>query len=326
MMNRRAFVTGLGAVLAAPVVINAQSTAKAFRIGILGCCSPSRPESAGLWAAFFAGLQEHGYVEGRNVVIAGRYYGDAIEQLPALAAELVRMPVDVIVVGAVPAPEVAKRATSTIPIVLTNHGDPVGSGLAASLAKPAGNITGVSMPSVASKRLQLLKEAIPNLTRAVVCLDSKPLGEFRLSELELAARSLRLQLDVVEMRAPSEFTEAFSRATRKRADALIVVGGIVFFRHRAQLVELAAKNGLPTMYGTREFVEAGGLMSYAPDFRESYRRAARYVAAILKGAKPGDLPIEQSTKFEFVINLKTAKALGLTIPPSLLLRADQVIE
>ena len=260
-MNRRAFVTGLGGILAMPVVVRAQSAAKVFRIGLLGCCAPSSPESAGLWGAFFAGLREHGYVEGRNVIVEGRYYGDTIERLPALAAELVRMPVDVIVVGAVPAPEVAKRATSTIPIVLANHSDPVGSGLAESLAKPAGNITGVSMPSVGSKRLQLLKEAIPNLTRVVVWLESNALGEFRLSELELAARSLRVQLEVVEVRAPSEFAEAFSRATRKRADALIVGGGIVFFRHRAQLVALATETRLPAMYSTREFVEAGGLMS-----------------------------------------------------------------
>jgi putative tryptophan/tyrosine transport system substrate-binding protein len=289
---------------------------KYFESGFWGAARRAAPNPQGSWAAFFAGLRDHGHVEGRNIVIEGRYYGDAIERLPALAAELVRMPVDVIVVGAVPAPEIAKRATSTIPIVLTNHSDPVGSGLVKSLAKPAGNITGVSVTNVGSKRLQLLKEAIPNLTHVVVLVDST--GEFHLSELELVARSLGVQLEVVEVRAPSEFAEAFSTATRKRAGALIVFGGIVSFRHRARLVELATATRLPAMYPTREYVDAGGLMVYAPDLRESYHRAARYVDGILKGTKPGDLPIELSTK--------TAKALGLTIPQSLLLRADQVIE
>jgi putative ABC transport system substrate-binding protein len=324
-VNRRAFVMGLGVALVTPRFAPAQTPSKIFRIGLLGCCSPTSTEAAGLWAAFLEGLRER--VEGRNVTIDGRYYGENLERLPALAEELVGAPVDVIVVGAVPAPEVAKRATSTIPIVLTNHEDPVGSGLAASLAKPARNITGVSLINVGSKRLQLLKEAIPNLSSVVVLLDSNArAGALRLSDLESAARSLKVQLQVVDVRTPSEFTEAFSRATRKRAGALIVVGGIVFFRHRARLVELATENRLPAMYPTREYVEAGGLMVYAPDLRENYHRAARYVDAILKGTKPGDLPVEQSTKFELVINLKTAKALGLTIPPSLLLRADHVIE
>jgi putative ABC transport system substrate-binding protein len=326
-VSRRAFVTGVGAVLAAPLFVQAQAPSKIFRIGLLGCCSPSSTEAAGLWAAFLDGLREHGYVEGRNVVIDGRYYGDSLERLPALAEELVRVPVDVIVVGGVPAPEAAKRATSKIPIVLTSHGDPVGSGLVPSLAKPAGNITGVSATNVNSKRFQLLKEAMPRLTSVAVLLDANvPYRGLLLSELEVAARSLKVQLEIHEVRAPAEFADAFSTAAKNRAGAIILVGGIVFFSHRADLAQLAAKSRLPAMCPTREYAEVGGLMSYAPDLRDSFHRAARYVDRILKGTKPGDLPIEQSTKFEFVINLKTAKALGLTIPPSLLLRADQVLE
>jgi putative ABC transport system substrate-binding protein len=331
MISRRTFIGTLaGGLLAAPLAAEAQQATKVFRIGLLGCCSPTSPESAGLWGAFLQGLRELGYVEGQNIVIEGRYYGDSIERLPALTAELVRLQVDVIVVGGSPAPEAAKRATSAIPIVMTSHSDPVGSGLVASLARPAGNITGLSIATTAlgGKRLQLLKEAVRGLISVVgLSNPSVQVDALDLRELEVAARSLKVQLHVVEVRAPSEFTEAFSLARKKRAGALLVFpGGALFFADRAQLVELAAKSRLPAMYPGREYAEAGGLMAYAPDLRDSFRRAAGYVDKILKGAKPADLPVEQPTKFELVINLKTAKALGLTIPRSLLLRADEVIQ
>jgi putative ABC transport system substrate-binding protein len=291
--------------------------------------SEGSPEAARVWAGLFEGLRELGYVEGQNMVIEGRYYGDSIERLPALAAELVRLRVDVIVVGAPPAPEAAKAATSTIPIVMANHNDPVGSGLVASLARPAGNVTGLSLitPELRGKQLQLLTEVVPKLSRvAVLSNPTVPFHTLEVRELEAKARSLTLQLHVVEAKAPSEFTDAFSVATRKRAGAVVALGGSMFFANRVRLAELAAKSRLPAIYPLREYAEAGGLITYGTNIRDSFRRAAGYVDRILKGAKPGDLPIEQPTKFDLVINLKTAKALGLTIPPTLLLQADQVIQ
>jgi putative tryptophan/tyrosine transport system substrate-binding protein len=266
-MNRRAFVTGLGAVLAAPLFAQAQAPSKIFRIGPSRVLSPTSTEAAGLWAAFLEGLRERGYVEGRNVAIAGRYYGDKPERLPALAEELVRVPVDVIVVGGSPAPEAAKRAMSTIPIVLTSHGDPVGSGLVASLARPAGNITGVSARNVHSKRLQLVKEAMPRLTSVGVLLDANvPSRGPLLSELEVAARSLKIQLEIIEVGAPSEFADAFSAVANKRAGAMIIVGSPVFFSHRARLAELAAKSRMPTMCPSRGTQRQVGLWRMRPMF------------------------------------------------------------
>jgi putative tryptophan/tyrosine transport system substrate-binding protein len=329
VIDRRAFVAGTLALLAAPLDTEAQPPAKIHRIGLLGGSSPTSPEASHLWGAFFQGLRDLGYVEGQNVLIEGRWYGDRSERLPALAAELVRLPVDVIVAGTAPSPEAAKRATSTIPIVMANHSDPVASGLVASLARPGGNVTGLSSvgPELSGKQLQLLKETLPSLSRvAVLTNPTIPSQALSVREMEVAARSLKLQLQVVEARAPSEFADAFSAATRERAGGLVVLGGSVFFAHRPRLVELAAQNRLPTMYGPREFAQVGGLMAYGVDIRDSWRRAAGYVDRILKGAKPADLPVEQPTKFELVINLKAAKALGLTIPPSVLARADQVIE
>jgi len=329
MIDRRTWLLGSLGLFAAPLVAEAQSPARVFRIGLLGGSSPTSPEASHVWAGFFQGLRELGYLEGQNVVIEGRYYGDSIERLPALAADLVRLPVDVIVAGAPPAPETAKRATSTIPIVMANHSDPVGTGLVASLARPGGNVTGLSLvaPELRVKQLQLLKEAVPRLMRvAVLSNPAIPFHARDLKDLEVAARSLKVRLQVVESRAPSDFTEAFSVATKGRAGALIILSGSMFFAHRARLAELAAKSRLPSMSLLREYAEAGGLMTYGADVRDSFRRAAGYVDRILKGAKPGDLPIEQPTKFELVINLKAAKALGLMIPPSVLLRADHVIE
>jgi putative ABC transport system substrate-binding protein len=323
-MDRRTFIGAFaGGLLAAPMVAHAN----AFRIGILSGSPPTGPEAAHIWGGFFQELRELGYAEGRNIVIEGRYYGDSVERLPTLAAELVQLQVNVIVAGAPPAPEAAKRATSTIPIVMINHNDPVGSGLVASLSKPTGNVTGMSLatPALRGKQLQLLKEVVPKLT-SVAVLWSPTGPSLELRELEVAARSLNLQLQVVEARTSSEFPAAFAAAMKQRAGALFVYGGSVYFANRARLVELAAESRLPAMYGVKEFVQAGGLMAYGVDLRDSARRAAGYVDKILKGAKAGDLPIEQPTKFELVINLKTAKALGLTIPQTMLLRADEVIQ
>ena len=327
-MDRRTFNVGVAlGLLAAPLVARAQLPAKVFRIGILSSSTPTSPEARHIWEGFFQGLRELGYVEGREFVVEGRYYGDNVERLPTLAAELVNLHVDVIVAGAPPAPEAAKHATSTIPIVMINHNDPVGSGLVASLSKPAGNVTGMSMATVAlrGKQLQLLKEVVPGLTSVAVIWSPAGLSH-ELRELEVAARSLKLQLQIVEAQIPNEFPAAFAAATKLRTGAVLLYGGSVYFAHQAQLVELAAASRLPAMYGVKEFVVAGGLISYGVDLRDSARRAAGYVDKILRGAKVGDLPIQQPTKFELVINLKTAKALGIAIPQSVLLRADEVIQ
>jgi putative ABC transport system substrate-binding protein len=319
-------VLALG-LLAVPFAAEAQSLAKVFRIGLLGGTSP---EVSPFWREFFQRLRVLGYVEGQNVAFEGRWYGDNTDRLPALAAELVQIPVDVIVAGVAPAPEAAKRATSTIPIVMTGHPDPVGSGLVASLARPGGNVTGLAIvsPELRAKQLQLLKEVLPRLTRVAVLSDPRnPSHALVLREVDVAARSLKVKVQILEARAPAQFAEAFSAATKERAGALIVIGaGTTHFVHRARLVELAAQSRLPTMYPVREFAEAGGLMAYGVDLRDSFRRAAGYVDRILKGARPADLPVEQPTKFELVVNLKTAKALGLTIPPAVLARADEVIQ
>ena len=326
MIDRRTLLIGCLSVVAGPLVANAQAPAKMFRIGLLGGSTPTSVEARHVWQGFFQELRDRGYVEGQNVVIEGRYYGDNLDQLPALAVELARLQVDVILAAAPPAPEAAKRATSTIPIVMANHSDPVGSGLVASLARPGGNVTGLSMltPQMRAKQLQLLKEILPRLTRVAflrnpdIPLDSR--------ELEVMARSLGIRAQLVQARTSNEITEAFSAATRERAEALSVLAGSMFFAHRTLIAELALKSRLPTVYLLKEHAEAGGLLTYGIDVRDNFRRAAGYVDKILRGAKPGDLPIEQPTKFELVINLKTAKALRLSIPRSVLVRADQVIE
>jgi putative ABC transport system substrate-binding protein len=326
-VDRRVFTTGALAVVAAPLPARAQAPAKVPRIGVLGGTSP---EVSPVLRGFFQRLRELGYVEGRNVVIEGRYYGDRLDQLPALAAELVALPVDVILAGAAPAPEAAKRATSTIPIVMGGmHPDPVGSGLVASLARPGGNVTGIALEisEFRGKQLQLLTEAVPRLGHVAVLTDpANPPHAGELGGVERAARLLKVRLRVLEVRAPGDFAEAFAVATRERADALLILGGSMFFTHRARLAELAVQSRLPTMHGAREFAQAGGLMSYGADVLASFRRAGDYVDKILKGAKPADLPVEQPTKFDMAINLKTAKALGLTIPPAVLARADEVIQ
>ena len=301
-----------------------------YRLGLLGGSPPTAHEaSARLWEAFFDGLRELGYVEGRNFRVEGRWYGEQPERLPALAAELVRLEVDVIVAGATPAPEAAHRATATIPIVMASHADPVGSGLVVSLARPGKNVTGLSTLSseLVGKQLQLLKEVVPGISRVGLLRNpTVPVQTLSVREAEAAARSLKLQVQVVEARAPTDLAGAFSRMTREGVEGLLALSGSVFFAERARIAELAAQSRLPAVYIVREFVEAGGLLGYGASIRENWRRAASYVDRILKGARPAEMPVEQPTKFELVVNLKAARALGLTLPPALLARADEVIE
>ena len=285
-----------------------------------------------LQEAFRQGLRDLGYVEGRNLVIEYRDAEGKVERLPALAAELVALKVDVIVASGTLAALAAKQATRTLPIVFSPAADPVASGLVTSLARPGGNVTGLSLlnSELVGKWLEQLKQAIPGVSRVAVLWQPGAFGERTEKDMlkgaEVAARALGVQLQFVEARGPEDFDRAFSDMTRARAGALTVLGSTMFVSERRRLVDLAAKNRLPAVYNVREFVDAGGLMSYGPNLADLFRRAATYVDKILKGAKPGDLPVEQPTKFELVINLKTAKALGLTIPQSVLVRADEVIQ
>jgi putative tryptophan/tyrosine transport system substrate-binding protein len=319
-----------GSMFAAPLAAEAQQAGKVARIGymVLSSDAPRFRE------AFRQGLRDLGYIEGRNFVLEIRSAESKPERYPALAAELVALKVDVIVVsgGGTPAALAAKQATGTLPIVFTNVGDPVTSGLVTSLARPGGNITGLSLvtPELISKRLELLTQAVPGVSRIAVLWQPGALEERtekdRLQRAEAAGRTLGVRLQFLEVRGPKDFDRAFADMTRARAGALTDLEGPVFWSERKRIVDLAAKNRLPAVYALREFVDVGGLMSYGPDFADLWRRAAAYVDKILKGVKPADLPVEQPTKFELIINLKTAKALGLTIPPSVLGRADQVIE
>jgi putative ABC transport system substrate-binding protein len=330
-VDRRAFIGTLtGGLLAAPLAAEAQQAAKVPRIGYLALNLAASPH---LHEAFRQGLRDLGYVEGRNVVIEYRDAEGKFERLPALAAELVALKVDVIVAAAgTPLALAAKQATRTLPIVFIAVADPVTSGLVTSLARPGGNVTGLTnvAPDLVGKGLELIKQAVPGVSRVAVLWQPGAVPERTaknmLKEAEVAARALGVRLQVVEARGPDDFDRAFSEITRARASALTVFGSSMFFSERRRLVDLAAKNRLPAVYQWREGVDAGGLMAYGPNIPDLFRRAAGYVDKILKGAKPADLPIEQPTKFELVINLKTAKALGLTIPQSLLQRADQVIE
>jgi putative ABC transport system substrate-binding protein len=326
-MNRRTFLCGLTlGTLALPLAAEAQQAGKVPRIGFLffGSPGPSRELDA-----FRQGLRELGYTEGQNIVIEVRFASGRVERLPELAAELVRLKLDVIVTPGTPASLVAKQATGTIPIVFAGVADAVGAGLVANLARPGGNITGLTSISaeLGGKRLELLKEVAPKASRVAVLYNPADRSNVLvLKELQESAPALRLTLQPLGVRGPGEFEGAFVAMSRKRAHALFGAAGILTTEHRKALVDLAAKRRIPAMWGERQFVEAGGLMSYAVDFYDQVRGAAVYVDKILKGAKPGDLPVEQPTKFELVINLKTGKALGLTIPPSLLRRADEVIE
>ena len=315
----------LGAV---PLTADAQPHGKVYRIGYIQVAAPNEMEH--LTKAFDEGLRELGYVEGRNIVFERRFAGGKQERLPDLAAELARLNVDVIVTGANPAIAAIKRATATIPVVMAVSRDPVGSGFIASLARPAGNITGLTndpTPEIQGKSLELLKEAVPGASRVALLWNPVPPGaETYRKVVESAARKLGVSLQAVEVRGRNEFEGAFAAMARERADGVVVLPDPVLFTARAQIVLLATRHRLPTVFHAREFVEIGGLVSYGPNIAQQFRRAASYVDKILKGAKPGDLPVEQPMTFELVINLKTAQALGLTIPPILRLRADHIIE
>ena len=312
-------------LLAAPLAAGAQQAAKVPRIGYLAWGSP--PPSDRYGEPFRQGLREFGYVEGQNIVVESRWAEGRKDRAGDLAAELVRLKVDVIVAFATPAIEAAKSATKTIPIVMGVSTDPVGTGFVASLARPGGNITGVSLmsPDLAGKRLQLLREALPGVARvAFLASGRSPAGRLFLQETQVAARKLGVQIQPVVIGGPEEFKDAFTAMVRERAGALVVQP--LFTDQRRQIVDLAARHRLPVVSDFREFADAGALMSYGPNARDVYRRAATYVDKVLKGARPADLPVEQPMRFELVINMKTAKALGLTIPPSVLIRADQVIQ
>jgi putative ABC transport system substrate-binding protein len=326
-MDRRTFIRTLAAgVLAVPLDAGAQQPGKVYRIGFL---SPRSPSDVGRLAAFRQSLRELGYVEGQNIVIESRWAEGEYDRLPGLAAELVRLKVDVIVTYAAPAIQAAKRATGTIPIVMAGAIDPVASGLVTSVARPGGNITGLSLmaPDLVGKQLAILKEVVPTVSRVALLGNPANTGNApQLRHAQETARTLGMRLQSLEARGPNEIESAFAAITRERAGALIVLVDGMLADHRARIADLAAKSRLPAVYGLSDYPEAGGLMAYGPSVLDRFRRAATYVDKILKGAKPGDLPVEQPTKFELVINLKTAKALGLTIPQSLLQRADQVIE
>jgi putative tryptophan/tyrosine transport system substrate-binding protein len=322
-----AFLALCSMFLAPCFLAEAQQPARIHRIGILSPASGSffsaRDE------AFRQRLRELGYVEGKNIFIEYRHAEGKAERLPDLVAELLRLKVDIIVTTGPSTTLAAKKASGTIPIVIASAGDPVGSGLVSSLAQPGGNITGLSLmaPDLDGKRLELLKEAFPKVARvAFLWQPGGARGNLALTEMEAAAKALGLKLLSLEVRSLDDFEGAFARAKKERAQALITTTGTLINTQQRQVLDFAAKNRLPAIYAYSEFVEAGGLMSYAPNYADLWRRAADFVDKILKGTKPADIPVEQPTKFELVINLKTAKQIGLTLSPEFLSRANQVIK
>ena len=327
-MDRRAFITMMtGSAVAAPLAGEAQTAGKVSRVGILWAYSPSVASILG--DAFRQGLRGLGYVEGRNILIEERWAQDRFDRLPALAAELSRLKLDVIVTASTPAVQAAKQATKTVPIVMTLVSDPVEDGVVASLARPGQNVTGLSLmhPEVSAKRVALLKEVVPKLSRVAVLWSPLTAANRKvLQETQAAAHALGLQLRPIEVRAPTDLNSAFSAIARDRAGALVVVPDALFRNQHGPILDLAARSRLPAIYWSRDLVEAGGLMAYGVNFPDVLRQAAGLVDKILRGAKPADLPIEQPTKLELVINMKTAKTLGLTLPQSLLVRADEIIQ
>jgi putative ABC transport system substrate-binding protein len=308
---------------AVPLVADAQQAGKTLRIAVLG--NENNPP----WEGFRQGLRDLGYVDGRNVTMEWRWSEGKTDRLPALALELVALKPDVLVASGTQAVRAAKRATAAIPIVMTTSSYPDKIGLVESLSRPGGNITGLSNvgPELSGKKLELLKEIAPQVSRvAILWNPASEVEPLTVRELSNAAPAVRVEIQSVEVRSPDGFSVAFTTLSSSRANALLALGNPINFRGRQLITEFALKNRLPSIYDERLFVEAGGLMSYAPSFTDSFRHAATYVDKILKGAKPADLPVEQPTKFELVINLKTAKALGLAISQTLLLRADQLIE
>ena len=327
-MNRRALITGVLGFLAIPLAAKAQPAGKVYRIGFLG--GTSRTANADMTNAFSQGLRELGYVEGQNVAIEYRYAEGKYERFPDFMNELVRLKVDVIVAVPTAAALAAKNATGTIPIVTVAVFDPIESGLGASLARPGTNVTGLTLiagAEIVGKYLELLKESLPKVSRVAVLWNPANAAHPSLvREAESSARTLGLQLQLAGVRGPDEVDNALAAMARERVGALMVLPDSMFVAERTRLAELATKHRLPAMYGLRLHAEAGGLMAYSANLPDSARRAAAFVDRILKGAKPADLPVERPTKFELVINLKTAKALGLTIPPAVLARADEVIQ
>jgi putative ABC transport system substrate-binding protein len=318
-------------LLVVPLAGEAQQP-KVARIGFLVTGVLESPELRPMLDAFRQGLREHRYVEGENIVIEYRSAGGKLERFPALASELIQLKVDLIVAGSNPAARAAQQATTVIPIVTPVMSDPLGDGLVASLARPGGNVTGLTFlgPELVVKRLELLKRTLPRVTRVAALWHPGAYAErstgIMLQETEAAARTLGVQLQRVEVRGPDELDRAFSTMTRERAEAVTIFPSTMLFNERRRLINLAASHRLPAMYGAREFVELGGLIAYGASIPDLFRRSAAHVDKILKGAKPAELPVEQPTKFEFAVNLKTARALGLAIPHSVLLQADQVLE
>ena len=327
-MKKKLTILTLGAMLLAlSFSTEAQQPTKIPRIGYLAT-APASAITARV-KAFRQGLRELGYVEGKNIVIEQRYTEDKLDRLPALAAELVSLKVDIIVTGGPSPTRAAKEATTTIPIVMTQVGDPVANGFVASLARPGGNITGLSTlsPELGGKRLELLKETFPKPSRvAVLGTSTNPETAQSLEEVDLAARALKVKLQYLDILDPKDIGTAFQAAGKGRADAVLLLNSSLFSSYRTRIAELAAKSRLPGIYNQTNFVEAGGLMSYGVNRNDLDRRAAIYVDKILKGAKPADLPVEQPIKFELIINLKAAKQIGVTIPPNVLVRADKVIK
>ncbi len=327
-MERRTLLATLaGGLLAAPLAAEAQPAGKVPVIGMLDYGAPDAARLA-WWKALREALQEVGYVEGRSIVFEARWAEGRVDRLPGLAAELVRLQVNVIVTGGGEAARAAKQATTTIPIVMGSGADPVQLGLVASLGQPGGNVTGVTSLSseLIAKRLQLLRELLPKVSRVAVLSDETPNSRMSVRDTEAGARMLGIEIFPVGARDPNQLDRTISGARRERAGALMVIASPSMFIERRRIADLALKYRLPTAVGGREYAEAGGLFSYAVSYPALFRRAAIYVDKILKGAKPADLPVEQPTKLELIINLKTAKALGLTIPPTLLSRADEVIQ
>src|SRR5437773_4152812 len=327
-MNKKVYWGALCAMLLAlRFPAEAQQPTKIPRIGYLAAISLST--LAARTEAFRQGLRELGYVEGKNIVIEQRYAEGKFDRLPALAAELVRLKVDIIVTAGPQTTRPAKQATSTIPIVMAQDPDPVGNGFVASLARPGGNITGLATfaPELSGKQLELLKETVSKLSRVAVFGTSiNPGNAQNLREVELAAKAFGVKLQYLDVLSPKDIETAFRAASKGRADAVLMLPGSVLALQRAQLTDLAIKSRLPAIYPQTEYTEDGGLMSYGVSIAELHRRAATYVDKILKGAKPADLPVEQPTKFELIINLKAAKQIGLTIPPNVLAQADTVIK
>jgi putative ABC transport system substrate-binding protein len=327
-MRRREFIRLLGGAAAAwPLAARAQQPAKVARIGFLG--NSTAALEANLVGPFRDGLRELGYEEGRDIVIEYRWADGRYERFPALIAELIALKVDAIVTAGTPASLAVKKATTTIPLVMVAVGDPVATGLVASLARPGGNITGLTSISVEmeGKRLELLREVVPKVSHiAVLWNAASPIQVIEEGEVRAAARVLGIKMLSLGVRTREEIDDALATIIRERPDALLVLADRLFLHHRTRIMDFAAQERLPGVHAYRELVEAGGLMSYGPSYADMHRRAAAYVDKILKGAKPADLPVERPVKFELVVNLKAAKALGLTIPPSVIFRADEVIE